>query len=241
MAQEGVPCLLIPAPGRLRTNLKIRETDTGRTLEINEQGEEAPIEVIRQVINALLPLIRPGDWVSLSGRLPPGAPADTYRRFCALVQEKGGYAAVDCDGPALAEALKARPALIKPNAQEFSVLTGADPADEKSVLSACGALLEKGIGRICLSRGKDGALLFSPRGAWRCPAAQVPVRGTQGAGDTMLAALMLAYSWKTPEPQALRFASAAAGASVQRPGTLLCTEEDALSLLSSLPDAETLK
>jgi sugar/nucleoside kinase (ribokinase family) len=57
----------------------------------------------------------------------------------------------------------------------------------------------------------------------------------------MLAALMLAFSRKTPEPQALRFASAAAGASVQRPGTLLCTEEDALSLLSSLPDAETLK
>lgn len=235
MARAGVPARLLPLKGELRVNMKLRETETGRTLEINERGVEVSPEELRQVRDMLLSLVRPGDWVSLSGSLPPGAAPDTYARLCTALREKGCLTAADCDGPALRAAVEARPSLIKPNAQEFFALTNVAPSDEGAALAACRELVRGGVGRVCLSRGPDGALLATARGAWRCSAAPVPVRGVQGAGDSMLAALLTAFSQGMGEGDALRFASAAAGASVMRPGTLLCRREDAETILSALP------
>ena len=238
MEREGVPAALIPLDGEMRVNMKLRETETGRTLEINEKGPSVTGDDLRRVRDALLERVRPGDWVSLSGSMPPGAPAETYAALCALLAEKGCFAAADCDGPALQAAIQARPALIKPNAQEFSALTGADADNQRETASACMELIEKGVRNICLSLGPKGAMLANAQGVWMCPAADVPVRGTQGAGDSMLGALLLAFERKMNPEEALRFASAAAAASIMRPGTLLCQREDAEALLKALPKAE---
>jgi len=88
---------------------------------------------------------------------------------------------------------------------------------------------------ICLSRGPEGALLSAPDFAFSANAAAVPVLGVQGAGDSMLAGLLIALDRGDPPDEALRFASAAAGASVMRPGTLLCRRVDADALLPSIP------
>ena len=235
MEKERVPYRLTALPGALRTNIKLRETETGRTIEISERGPAASPEALNAVKEALLSSLKPGDWVSLSGSLPPGAPAETYADLCRAVQEKGGFTAVDCDGPALKAALEAHPSLIKPNAQEFKALTGIDPRNEAETLRACEALLGKGIGMICLSRGGEGAMIVNAGGAWSCSAAKITPQGTQGAGDSLLAALMLALSRGMEPGEALRFATAAAGASVMRPGTLLCRREDAEALMADLP------
>ena len=235
MEKEAVPCRLTALSGVLRTNIKLRETETGRTIEISERGPAASPEALNAVKKALLSSLKPGDWVSLSGSLPPGAPAETYADLCRAVQEKGGFTAVDCDGPALKAALEAHPSLIKPNAQEFKALTGIDPRNEAETLRACKALLGKGIGMICLSRGGEGAMIVNAGGAWSCSAAKITPQGTQGAGDSLLAALMLALSRGMEPGEALRFATAAAGASVMRPGTLLCRREDAEALMADLP------
>ncbi|MBR4359248.1 MAG: hexose kinase [Clostridia bacterium] len=237
MAAEGLTGICLPLPGQLRVNLKLRDEAAGRTIEINESGPEVHPEALRAMEDRLLSLCREGDWVSLSGSLPSGAAQDTYRRLCRRLNAQGCQVAADCDGTALALAIQAHPALIKPNAGEFQALTGVDPADTDAAVEACRGLIRQGVGRVCLSRGAEGALLVSARGAWRCPAADVPVRGLQGAGDSMLAALMLALARGDAEPIALRYASAAARASVMRPGTLLCRREDVERLLPTMPEA----
>ena len=237
MEREDVPCQLIAVDSELRVNLKLRETETGRTIEINEPGPEIPPEVFSQLRAALLEQVQPGDWVSLSGRLAPGMPADTYANLCAALGERGCLAAADCDGDALRAVIKTKPALIKPNAQEFAALTGVDPLDERAAAAACQQLISSGMERICLSMGERGAMLADAQGAWLCPAPNVPVRGLQGAGDSMLAALMTALERKMEAGDALRFASAAAGASVMRPGTLLCRRVDMETLLKTMPPA----
>ncbi len=234
MARENVPCRLFPLNGEMRVNLKLRETETGRTLEINERGARVSEDDLKAVLYGLLDAAKAGAWYALSGSLPPGAPPDTYRRFCAAIQAWGCAAAVDCDGEALKEAVQARPALIKPNIQEFCDLTGTDPENKEAVLDACRKLCAQGVGRVCLTWGGQGAWLISAKNAWACNAAQIEVRGTQGGGDTMLAALLVAFSRGMPDAEALRFASAAAAATVTRPGTLLCQRADLKSLLPSL-------
>ena len=230
MAKEKVPCALIPLAGDLRVNMKLREEETGRTLEIGERGLETSREDIRRVTARLLDSVQPGDWAALAGSLPPGALPETYAKILTALKEKGCRTAVDCDGPALTAAMEARPALIKPNAQEFQHLTGVDPWDTAAAAAACRDLLREGVEWVCLSRGPSGALLAHGDGVWTCPAAPVPVKGT----DSMLAALLLASARNLPPAEALRYAAAAAGASVMRPGTLLCRREDAEKLLPGI-------
>ncbi len=234
MAKEKVPCTLIPLAGELRVNMKLREEDTGRTLEISERGLETSREDIRRIIARLLDCVQPGDWVALAGSLPPGAVPETYAKILHALKEKGCRTAVDCDGPALIAALEEKPSLIKPNAQEFTALTGVDAGDTAAAAAACRELLNQGVEWVCLSRGAKGALLAHGEEAWTCPAAPVPVKGTAGAGDTMLAALALAMERGLTVGETLRYASAAAGASVMRPGTLLCRREDAEKLLGNI-------
>lgn len=237
MRNEGVPGHFLPLDADVRINLKLTDDAAGHTIEINEQGAAVTEEDLGRMEHTLLSLCRAGDWAALSGSLPPGAPTETYGRLCRLLRERGCRVAVDCDGEALRRAIPEKPALIKPNAQEFEALTGADPQDERAAAAACGRLLDAGVGAVCLSRGAQGAILATERGAWRCPAGNVAVQGPQGAGDSMLAALMLALERGMEEPDALRFASAAAGASVMRPGTLLCHRADVERLLAALPPA----
>ena len=234
MAQEHVPCRLFPLNGEMRVNLKLRETETGRTIEINERGVNVTEEQIKTVLHGLLDAAKTDAWYVLTGSLPPGAPADTYRRFCGAIQAWGCAAAVDCDGEALREAVQAKPALIKPNIQEFCELTGIDPANKQALLDACRRLCFQGVGRVCLTWGGDGAWLVSEHGAWACGAARIEAQGTQGGGDTMLAALLAGLSRGMTDGEALRFASAAAAATVMRPGTLLCQCADLEALLPGI-------
>ena len=234
MEAEKVPCQLVAVRGRLRTNLKIREQATGRTIEINEQGTPVDESALSALEALLFSALRPGDWASLSGSLPPGVDPGYYAALCEKLRAAGCFAAVDCDGDALRAAVSAKPALIKPNAGEFAALTGADPGDDEAAIAACRALIARGVGMVCLSRGGDGALLVNRDGAWRCPAANVPVRGAQGAGDSLLAGLLTAFQRGMTPGDALRFGCAAAAASVMRPGTLLCQRSDVSALLPSL-------
>jgi len=234
-----LPCHLIPLQGEMRVNLKIRE-DSGRVIEINERGLPVPADTLLQLEQQLMDCCRPGDWAVLSGSLPPGVPMDYYGQLCKKLKKKGCLVAIDASGPALSQAIPAGPHLIKPNAGEFMDLTGAQAQDLPAALAACKGLLEGGVGMICLSLGPKGALLAGPGYALHCPAADVPVRGVIGAGDSMLAGLLLALDRGDQPKAALRYASAVAGASIQLPGTLLCQPQDVPPLLEKMPHASNI-
>lgn len=234
MEKEGVPCLLQHVPGSLRVNLKIRETETGRTVEINEKGPFHDAALLKKMQETLLAQCDETTFVSLSGSLPNGAPKTLYAALVKALKKKGCFVAVDCDGEVLQAALEEGPSLIKPNLPEFLALTGTSDPSLPSLRKECLRLHERGVGMICLSLGPDGALLSTGKEACFCPAADVPVLGTQGAGDSMLGALLLSLHRGDSLPKALCFASAAAGASIQRPGTLLCTKDTTLALLPAL-------
>ena len=237
LAGSGVSLHLLPLNGELRVNLKIKETETGRTLEINERGCAVNEEELTGLGKALFDLCRPGDFISLSGSLPPGAPRNTYAGLCGALKKKGCFVAVDCDGDVLWHALSAAPDLIKPNAQEFEALTGVSAQSLPEAIAACKKLLQKGVGAVCLSRGAEGALYCGKEGVFSCPAAPVAVKGVQGAGDSLLAGMLFALSQNIHPGEALRFASAVAGASVMQPGTVLGKKEDVEKILSRMPES----
>ena len=234
MTKAGIGYELRTLRGKLRTNLKLRDLSAGRTIEINEAGCEAGQADIAAVRESLLRYAAPGNYAALSGSLPPGVPKSIYRDLCAELKKGGCFVAVDCDGEALKLALEARPDLIKPNEQEFAALTGADMTDEAAVFAALDQIHARGIGIVCLSLGPKGALLSVNGKRLYCPAADVTPLSVAGAGDNMLAALLTALNRHMDYGAALRFASAASGAAIMRPGTQPCQMDDVTRLMGDL-------
>ncbi|MER7823709.1 ribokinase [Streptomyces sp. NPDC096097] len=114
--------------------------------------------------------------------------------------------------PLPAELLAATDLLV-PNEHEAAALTGlTDP------LQAAEALLAE-VPEVVITLGAAGAL-YAARGAepLTVPAPRVRAMDTTAAGDTFVGALAVALGEGRRMPDALRWASAAAALSVQRPG-----------------------
>ncbi|MFJ6481288.1 MULTISPECIES: ribokinase [unclassified Streptomyces] len=125
--------------------------------------------------------------------------------------------------------------LLVPNEHEAAALTGlTDP------LRAAEALLAE-VPEVVITLGAAGAL-YAARGMepLTVPAPRVRAMDTTAAGDTFVGALAVALGERRPMPEALRWASAAAALSVQRPGAQdsmpTRTETDAFALARREPE-----
>ena len=122
------------------------------------------------------------DVVVLSGSLPKGWPADTYRHLIAAAKEMGAKVVLDASGTALVEGVKAHPDVIKPNAEECEALVGFVPKTADDFKRATAALKE-----FCdcpiISDGANGCWFDGEFVA----APKVEVLDTTAAGDTLLA------------------------------------------------------
>ena len=122
------------------------------------------------------------DVVVLSGSLPKGWPADTYRHLVAAAKGCGAKVVLDASGKALSEGVKAHPDVIKPNAEECAALVGFVPRtrDEFRRVTAelkgcCGCPIVSDGAAGCWF---DGEFVAAP---------EVDVLDTTAAGDTLLA------------------------------------------------------
>jgi sugar/nucleoside kinase (ribokinase family) len=92
---------------------------------------------------------------------------------------------------------------------------------------------------IIITFGAAGSLACHAAGLTRCPAFNVPVADTTGAGDCFTAAFLTAYLRQLPVELALRYASAAAALSIQGYGarSALPTDAQVHSFLADHPRA----
>lgn len=219
LEQEGLSLLRIEAEGQTRTNLKIVAPVLGQNTDINEPGVQASEETLGRLLNLLCEKVTPDDIVVLSGSLPVGAPADTYRRWTEMLQEKGAKVFLDADGEAMAEGVKGKPYLVKPNETELARLLGKPMETERQILSGGRALLEMGITQALISLGGEGAYFMEKGDVYRAKCPRVEVKSTVGAGDSVVAAMAYGLQEKLPLEEALLLAMAMGAASVMQSGT----------------------
>ena len=159
-----------------------------------------------------------------SGSLPPGVPTDFYARLAACARELGTRLVLDSSGEALARGAEAGVYLLKPSLGEFRALTQCPEGDEAALLEHATAVVadRKWCEVLVMSLGPAGALLVAPGIRERLSAPAVPVASTVGAGDSMVAGIVLALARGRPLRDAVRFGIAAGAAAVMNPGTELC-------------------
>lgn len=217
LTEKGICCDFVEVQGETRTNTKVVEED-GTLTELNEPGPFISEEDLRELEEKLLSYAHPNTLFVFAGSIPAGVSKSIYGDWIRLVKAKGAKTLLDADGEAFAKAVEAGPDMIKPNLDELMEYFGLPTLEsiQKECNSSFAAEIlekkninifqEKGIDRVVISLGKEGAVFLWKTSSYnngddslgyqmrRCPALSVKVRSTVGAGDAMVAAL--AYAWQ---------------------------------------------
>jgi len=117
--------------------------------------------------------------------------------------------------------------LLKPNRRELAQLAGKEYLTLDELRETAAALIARGKARmIVVSMAEEGALLVTAEGAWRLQAPEVPTQSRVGAGDSMVAGIVLALQRGESLETAVTFGVAAGSAAVMTEGTELCRRDD---------------
>ncbi|HVT42946.1 MAG TPA: 1-phosphofructokinase family hexose kinase [Thermoanaerobaculia bacterium] len=239
LGEEGVQQLPIPVAEESRESVNVLEQSTARQFRFVMPGPELQEHEWGAVLEAVRYLEpRPG-YVVASGSLPPGAPVDFYGRLSEIVSEIGSRLIVDTSGEPLQHALGKGTFLLKPNIREFRQFAGGDTFSDRFLEGAALSLVSSGrCSVVVISLGAGGALVVHGGGFRRIAAPTVKIESRVGAGDSMVAGMVLALSRGFPIEEAAQFGVASGTAAVMTPGTELCRREDAERLYEEMKAAE---
>ena len=222
LSSLGVEVVPVPIAESVRQNVTVVEPD-GTVTKLNAPGPQLSPGEIARLIQVVVEASRGADWVALCGTLPPGAPEDLYATLVRELHLIGVRVAVDTSGAALVKAIEAGPDLIKPNREELAEAVACPMQNLGDVANGARRLLDRGVGHVLVSLGRDGAVSVSDSVVLRAWTAPVVPRSTVGAGDATLAGFL---STRDQHSLALRTAVAWGAAAVKLPGTGMPTPAD---------------
>ncbi len=223
--RNAVEDMKIPAAfrfveGETRTNLKVIDPVNHTNTDLNEPGITVSGEILNGLLEELLPKVKNGDIVVLSGSLPKGSPKDTYHTWTDACKKAGAKVILDADGELLLNGLSAAPYLIKPNHHELSGLMGETLETPEELEKAARRLMAQyGIAKIVVSMGGAGALYVTAEETIYAEGLKVPVKSTVGAGDSVVAALAVSEESGKSLEDTVRLSTACGAANVMCSGT----------------------
>jgi 1-phosphofructokinase family hexose kinase len=215
----GVEHDFIEVDGESRNNVLIYSDEDGSHTTITTDSllvEPTHLEALSQKITESLSDVA---CVMLGGTLPKNVPPSVYTEWIALIREQGIPVLFDADEPNLSAGLQSRPTYIKPNQNELSRLMGRPVETMPQVYDAAREIQDAHGCSVIATVGADGALAVLGDRRWMIPPLDVPVRGTGGAGDAVMAGMAQALSLGESEEVGLRRGFAYAAAVIQMYGT----------------------
>jgi 6-phosphofructokinase 2 len=226
LEQEGVRHHPIPIAGFTRESLAVEDRQTGQQYRFILPGPEVSETDQERCLDQLSAAAAEADYIVASGSLPLGVPEDFYARVSGLARKLNKRLVLDTSGPALKQAGPGIH-LLKPSLRELQDLAGSEIRTEYEQQQAARAIIDQGRSQIVvLSLGVEGALLVTAEECERFAAVPVEARSTVGAGDSMLAGIVLGRSRGLPLREAIRFGLAAGAAALLGSGTELCRRAD---------------
>jgi len=233
--REGLNHLPFPIEGLIRESLVVMEESTGQQYRFGMPGPEFQEQEWEQFLTALSNMEPAPDYLVASGSLPPGVPTDFYARVARIGKERGAKVIIDVSGEAMKKALMEGVYLIKPNIREFRELVGKDVKGEAQIKAEAQKMVKSGrCDVLVISLGAAGALAVSEAFAEHILPPTVPIVSKVGAGDSMVAGIVLSLARGNPLRESILFGVAAGSAAVMTPGTELCRREDAERLYESI-------
>ncbi len=222
LESHGIATDFVHTRGETRTNITILDESRHINTILSDPGPPTDARYVDELRGRLRHRLRPGDWLVLAGSIPPPLDAHVYTEILREAAQIGAHTVLDADGEALAAGAEACPEMVKGNRRELERLLGRHLDDETSTLEAAVQVHDRGIQRVVVTRGREGAVASTNDMLLRGVAPRVRAVSAVGSGDAFLAGVILTLSRGGDVEEALRLGIAAGTASVLNPGTELC-------------------
>lgn len=227
MKEEGINQQRIEIKEATRENLVIYEKSSQRQYRFGMPGAQVSEEELEACLQAIRDLPEGVEYLVASGSLPTGAPDDFYGKITQLTNEMGIRCVVDTSGKALLKAAEQGVGLLKPNLGELSQLAGKEHVNAMEQEEIAKQIISQGkASMLAVSLGPRGAMLATKEHIEYVVPPTVKILSTVGAGDSMVAGMVLALSLGKSQPDMIRWGVAAGTAATMTPGSELCRRDD---------------
>jgi 6-phosphofructokinase 2 len=226
LEREGVPRRLIATAGQTRISHIIFERESGLEYRFVPSGEAPSAEELERLVEAAGQV--ECRYFVASGSVPTGAPPDILARIGRLAAERGAWFVLDSSGVGLTATLGRAPVhLVKPSLSELETIAGRELKEPSAQEEVAREIVQAGHAEmVAVTLGADGAVLATRDRILRKATPKVETRSAVGAGDSFLAAMILALWHGEPPEQAFVAGIAAGAAAVLTPGTRLVRRAD---------------
>lgn len=222
LQNENVPSLVIETKEETRENIIVFDEATRQQYRFGMPGNPLTNDEWQQVLQRLEEMQGIG-YIVASGSLPPGVPPNVFAKIALIAKGKKAKFIADTSGEALKWALSEEIFLIKPNLAELSRLAGKDYLQEKEIPGIARQILSGSRCKaIVVSMGSEGALLITKTIIKKITSPRVKKVSTVGAGDSMVAGIVLSLSRNEDLTTAVEYGVACGTAATLNPGTGLC-------------------
>jgi tagatose 6-phosphate kinase len=212
LEERGIALAFVRVAEQTRQCTTVIDEAGGEQTELVEESRPVPPEKYQALMRLVRRRVKTCRAVIMSGTLTPGAPKDFYLECTRATRSARALSVVDAQGPALIEALKGRPGLVKPNRAELAATVGHAVTNQAAVISAMRELTELGAERVVVTAGKEPTLAFDGRTVWHVQAPTVEALNPIGSGDSFAAGLVWRLLRGDDLGEACRWASAVGAA-----------------------------
>lgn len=234
LEKENVPAIIIETRNETRENIIVVDESKNQQYRFGMPGTELQEDEWQKCLSAIE---KEGDteFIVASGSLPPGVPLEIYARLAVIAKMKNAKLIVDTSGEALKHAAHEGVYLLKPNLGELASLVGVERIEINEIAKFARDLIQKGSCEvIVVSMGEKGAMLITKKETHHVVPPKVERKSTVGAGDSMVAGLVMALSKNLSFKEVLKYAVACGTAATMNPGTELCRKEDVDKLIQKI-------
>lgn len=226
LSDAGVPFREVAIAASTRESFTVHERSTGQQYRFVLPGPQLTFPEQAQCLDQLRTAAESAEFVVASGSLPPGVPADFYRRVADICREVGAQLILDTSGGGLRH-IPSGVFLLKASLRELRECVARPLVTEAEQLAAAHELIDSGRAQVVVvSLGSHGALLATQHANQRFSAVPMPAGSGVGAGDAMVAAITVGLSRGWPLAKSVRSGIAAGAAMLMTPGTAACDRAD---------------
>ncbi|MFO8067234.1 MAG: 1-phosphofructokinase family hexose kinase [Bacteroidales bacterium] len=227
LKEEEVEFKCIKTKNPSRENLVVLEKSTDNQYRFGMPGKEVDDAEQNECLDYIKQLPDSFEFLIASGSLPPGVPDDFYGKVAKIANKKNLKCIVDTSGEALTSAAKSGVCMLKPNLRELSLLTKKDEINGLEQEEIAQEIIRKGSASVLVvSLGARGAMLVTKDKIKYVIPPTVKQKSTVGAGDSMVAGIVLSMARGDDLFEAVKWGVAAGTAATMTPGTELCRKKD---------------
>lgn len=234
LAEENVQSIIIETQNETRENIIILEESTNQQYRFGMPATELKQTEWEQILKTV-EKIKDAEFIVASGSLAPGIPDDIFARIAAIAKKKKAKFIVDTSGEALKYAANEGVYLLKPNLGELSCLVDKDYLHPDEIGNAAKQIIKnKNCEVVVVSMGAAGAMLVTKDIATQFTPPHAERKSTVGAGDSMVAGIVLSLSKGKSLEESVQYGVACGTAATMNAGTELCRLQDVEKLYEDM-------